>query len=151
MLPIKTIKSGYYYVASYIERLKDCRVLTIHGTKNCTAGLPELIDNIRKGLWKLGNLGFCGKIQKLTIKALNFNDGNTAMNTKIESIYQTLTNLVSLQFDNTSILNLKKYKIAKDIIEGKPNLQELIVKNNGCQNGNVAVSIADGLMEARKL
>lgn len=73
------------------------------------------------------------------------------MNTKIEGIYQTLSNLVSLQYDNTSILNLKKYKIAKDIIEGKPNLQELIIKNNGCQNGNVAVSIADGLMEARKL
>lgn len=122
VLPTKTIKSGYYYVASYIERLTNCRVLTIQGTKNCTTGQPELVDNIRKGLWKLGNLGFCDKIEKLNIKALNFNDGNTAMNTKIEGIYQTLTNLVSLQFDNTSILNLKKYKIAKDIIESKPNL-----------------------------
>lgn len=62
VLCTKTIKSGYYYVASFIERLTNCRVLTIQGSKDCIKGTPELIDNIRKGLWKLGNLGFCGKI-----------------------------------------------------------------------------------------
>jgi hypothetical protein len=85
------------------------------------------------------------------MKDINFDTSSSNISNFIEEIYNSLEGLVSLEFNNTNLLCMKKYKIGKHIIENKPNLLELRVHNNACSSGNIAVSIADGLMESRKL
>lgn len=151
---IKTdkLKSGFYYLASYLQRLTHCKILTIRDRCYNKPVDINIATNFKKGFWKLRTQTKEGcKIQKLILKDVQFEEKSTNIANVMEELYNSLTGLISLEFNNTNLLRMKKYKIGKAIIENKPELLELRVKHNSCTSGNVAVSIADGLMECRKL
>lgn len=147
--PSNKLKSGYFYLCAVLSKLTHVRVLKIK-TKymelNQTISY-KAINNLKKGFFKLAE----GSKELTKIRISNCKFLNQAIvSDAVLEIFSSISNLSSIELENTDILNLKEIKIANAIIVNHPDIKELIIRG-GCDNDTAAKSIADGLMRAKKL
>ena len=143
-----SLKSGYYYLCSVLSFLKKLRVLTIQN-KGLEGSIPyKAAVNLKKGFSKL-NKDDESKLVKLRVKNCNFLNQNNTSEAMLE-IFTNIPKLVSLDLDTTNLLLLKQAKFANMVIVNHPNIRELRVVR-AANTDQVAKSIADGLMRAKKL
>lgn len=147
--PSNKLKSGYFYVCAVLSKLAQVKVLKIktkYMDTNQTISY-KAINNLKKGFFKLAESS--KELTKIRISNCKFLNQAIVSDAVLE-IFSSISNLSSIELENTDILNLKEIKIANAIIVNHPDIKELIIRG-GCDNDTAAKSIADGLMRAKKL